>query len=50
MKVGTIEKQVISKSKKAKKGMLTQQTVYKTFLGNVNGKPRWSSETKHERV
>lgn len=41
MKVGDIEKQVISNYTRA--GHKLQQIVYKTYLGSVNGKPRWAS-------
>lgn len=45
MKVGDITKQVISQHKKKK---WQSQVVYKTFLGNHNGKPRYQSQTRHE--
>lgn len=48
MKVGNQEKQVISSYSRGPHKM--QQVVYKTFLGSVNGKSRWDSKTRHERV
>ena len=48
MKVGTIE---TFKFPSYKRGMNTlQQVIYKTYLGSVNSKPRWASQTRHERV
>ncbi len=48
MKIGTIE---IFKFPPYKRGRNTlNQVIYKTFLGTINGKPRWGSQTRHERI
>ena len=47
MKVGDIIRIVISTSKKSRG---ESEVVYKTYLGRHNGKDRYSSKTKHEKV
>lgn len=44
MKVGDVTRTVISASKKK----VGHQVVYKTYLGQHKGKPRYSSQTRHE--
>lgn len=46
MKVGDVTRTVISASKKK----VGHQVVYKTYLGQHKGKPRYSSQTRHEVV
>jgi len=50
MTIGTVEKQVISKAKRKRHNIETQEVVYKTYMGKHKGKPYWSSQTKHEKV
>lgn len=47
MKQGDITRTVVSKG--TYKGKETRQVILKTYLGQVKGKPRYSSKTKHER-
>jgi len=50
MTPGTREKHVISKSKRRRHNIDTQQVVYKTYVGKHKGKPLWSSQTRHEKI
>lgn len=50
MKIGTVTKTVISKSKRRRHNKDTQQVVYKTHVANHKGKPIFASKTKHELV
>lgn len=48
MIVGQQTRHVISKGRV--KGKDSVQVVYKTYLGKVGGKARYSSQTRHERA
>jgi len=50
MKIGDKTRHVISTSKRNRHNIATQEVVYKTFEGRSNGKPLFSSQTKHEKV
>ena len=50
MTQGTVTKHVISKSKRRRHMIDTQEVVYKTYIGKSKGKPIYSSQTKHEKV
>jgi hypothetical protein len=48
MQVGETTKHIISKG--SVKGKASVEVVYKTYLGKVGGKARYSSRTRHERA
>ncbi len=50
MKIGTVTRTVISKSKRKRKGKETQEVVYKTHVSNHKGRAIFASQTKHELV
>ena len=50
MTIGTTEKTIVSKSKRRRHNIDTQQVVYKTYIGKHKGKSLFSSKTKHEKI
>jgi len=50
VKIGDKTRHVISKSKRNRKFITTEEVVYKTYMGKSGGKPYFSSQTRHEKV